>query len=361
MTRLSSACTTSIQLALLMLAIVFLCPAQVKAQQRHILVVVGAAGEDAYGQEFQAWAQRWKTAAASAGNSCTVVGAADLQTPDQDPNHPESNDSKKINPPANSDRIQLQQAIENWHQDSTEDKQLWLVLIGHGTFDQKTAKFNLVGEDISAKELKAWLASSTDRRTKTIDQVIINCASSSGPFLNELAARNRVIVTSTESGVQFNFARFGDYLSRQIERHDIDLDKDNRTSLLELILAASNETQQFYKSENRLATESATLEDNADGLGTPLVWFEGIRAVKSAKDHQTDGLRANQVFFSPPTTPDGLTDQQRQQRDQLEIALEELRRLKSQMPEELYFQRLEALSLELARLYIGKVEKDYRR
>ena len=34
---------------------------------------------------------------------------------------------------------------------------LWLVLIGHGTFDGRLAKFNLRGPDVTAGELNQWL------------------------------------------------------------------------------------------------------------------------------------------------------------------------------------------------------------
>ena len=38
---------------------------------------------------------------------------------------------------------------------------------------------------------------------------------------------------------------------------------------LEAFLFASRKTTEFYKAENRLATEHALIEDNGDGLGTP--------------------------------------------------------------------------------------------
>ena len=58
---------------------------------------------------------------------------------------------------------------------------LWLVLIGHGTFDGHTAKFNLRGPDVSATDLAEWLAEMKR------PLAVINCASSSSPFINRLA------------------------------------------------------------------------------------------------------------------------------------------------------------------------------
>ena len=52
---------------------------------------------------------------------------------------------------------------------------LWVVLIGHGTYDGRAAKFNLRGEDVSDAELAAWLEPC--RRPLAV----INCASASAP------------------------------------------------------------------------------------------------------------------------------------------------------------------------------------
>ena len=55
---------------------------------------------------------------------------------------------------AASDRERLQVALT-----SAKDgnRPLWLVLIGHGTFDGRDAKFNLRGPDVSDEELADWL------------------------------------------------------------------------------------------------------------------------------------------------------------------------------------------------------------
>jgi len=84
------------------------------------------------------------------------------------------------------------------------------VLIGHGTFDGRSARFNLRGNDISAEELKKWL--------EPIDCpiAIANCSSASGPFLKALAGQNRVVMTATKTGAEINFARFGEFLSEAV-------------------------------------------------------------------------------------------------------------------------------------------------
>ncbi len=127
--------------------------------------------------------------------------------------------------------------------------ELWLVFIGHGTFDGRTAKFNLRGPDISADDLAAALKPC--RRPL----VILQCASASGPFLKALSAPGRVIITATRSGYEVNATRFGGYLAQANADPAADLDKDGQTSLLEAYLAASHQVEQSYQEQGRLMTE----------------------------------------------------------------------------------------------------------
>ena len=109
---------------------------------------------------------------------------------------------------------------------------LWIVLIGHGTYDGKEAKFNLRGPDVTDLELSQWL--DTIKRPVAV----LDCTSASGPFLNRLSGPGRVIVTATRSGDELNFARFGQYLAETIADPKADLDKDGQVSLLEAFLTA---------------------------------------------------------------------------------------------------------------------------
>ena len=166
------------------------------------------------------------------------------------------------------------------------------MLIGHGTFDGHTAKFNLRGPDVTAEELAEWL------KPLKRPLAVINCASASAPFINRLAGENRVVITATKSGDEQNFARFGQYISAAIADPAADLDKDGQVSLLEAYLTACRQVAEFYEQEARLATEHALLDDNGDGLGTPAAWFRGLRATQRAKDGAAlDGTRAHQFHL----------------------------------------------------------------
>jgi hypothetical protein len=226
------------------------------------------------------------------------------------------------------------------------DAALWLVLIGHGTFDGRTAKFNLSGPDISAEDLAEWLE--PIRRPTAV----INSASSSAPFLKKLSAPGRVVITATKSGFEQNYARFGGYLAEAIADTGADLDKDGQTSLLEAFLTASHRTGEFYASAGRLATEHALLDDNGDALGTRSDWFRGIRPVQRAQDGaELDGYRANQFHLVRSETEMKMPAGLRARRDRLELEVMALRDAKDSYPEEEYFSKLQSLLTQIARIY----------
>ncbi len=300
------------------------------AEQPTVLIVVGAPGTPEYGREFARWAGRWELAAKKAGAKCLRVG-----------------DGQANNP---ADHQSLQALLAAEPKQSAEA--LWLVLIGHGTFDGRAAKFNLRGPDVSATELAQWLA--PFKRPLAV----VNCASASAPFINRLSAPGRVVVTATKSGYEHNYARFGDYVSAAVVDPTADLDKDQQTSLLEAFLLASRRVAEFYEQEARLATETALVDDNGDGLGTPAAWFRGSRATRRAKDGASlDGSRARQLHLIRSPSEQEMPPEVRARRDRLERAVVELRDGKSEKTnDDEYYAKLETLLVELARLYAGLEE-----
>ncbi|EAQ78539.1 hypothetical protein DSM3645_26689 [Blastopirellula marina DSM 3645] len=295
-----------------------------------VIVVVGEPGEAQYAEMFANWADRWKEATAKGESSFTCIGLTSADLAKQE------------------DREILRETLAALAKEPPET--LWVVLIGHGTFDGKKAKFNLRGADITATELAERLAPLSCRTA------IINCASASGPFVSELAQANRVVLAATQSGYEQNFARFGGYLSQAIGDAAGDLDKDGQTSLLEAWLAAAQQTQEYYDSDARLATEHSLLDDNGDdngdGKGTPADWFRGIHLIKRSKDATLpDGTFANQFILVPGEDALVLSAEQREQRDALERQLAELRQQKGELAEGEYLNRLEAILLPLAKIY----------
>lgn len=300
-----------------------------------MVVVVGAEGSPEFGKKFLEWSTRWEQVAKSLGAEWKCIGRSD------------EGDERTESTATLTDRDQLKEALDKML--VTSHQPLWLILIGHGTFDRKFAKFNLRGPDISSSELKGWFAGIQR------PLVVVNCASSSGPFINDLTGPDRVIVTATKSGAEDNFARFGDFLSSAVLNPAADLDHDEETSMLEAFLLASKQTQQYYADEGRLATEHALLDDNGDGRGTPATFFRGIRVVAAGKEGKSpDGRLAIRRIVAPARADDQPRSEQEQAlRDRVEEEIESLRGLKSQLDENEYYDRLERLLLPLVQAHHG--------
>jgi len=293
-------------------------------QKPAVIVVVGAAGSPEYGAQFVKWARLWEQACSKGGARFTAIGLDEAENPD--------------------DLTKLQQSLASESQQT--DTVLWLVLVGHGTFDGRSAKFNLRGPDLAADDLAEWL------KPVVRPLVVINTASSSAPFLSRLSAPRRVVVTATKSGFEQNYARFGEYLAGAIAEPQADLDKDGQTSLLEAFLTASSRTDEFYSAAGRLITEHALLDDNGDGLGTRADWFRGIRPVQRAEDGAAlDGYRAHQFHLVPSEAENKIPPQMRARRDQLELEVVKLRDTKESFSEDEYFARLEKLLYDIAQIY----------
>ncbi len=289
-----------------------------------VVVVVGAAGTAEYKSQFERWAGSWKTAALKARAEAIVIsGKGERGVTDHDRLHSVLVEKSKASL-----------------------LPLWIILIGHGTYDGREAKFNLQGPDVTDAELADWLTA-VKRPV-----VVINCASASGPFINRLSGANRVVVVATKSGFEMNFSRFGEFIAEAMTDPGADLDKDGQVSLLEAYLTASNRVEEYYRTHSQLATEHALLDDNGDGRGTPASWFKGVRATQRAKDGATlDGIRAHQLHLIPSDREREMPVEIRRRRDELEASVAALRDQKEKLKEEDYYARLEKLLVELARLY----------
>jgi hypothetical protein len=307
----------------LIAAILSLARYDVLAAEQHVIVVVGAEGTPEYGQMFNQWADQWEAAATAGGAAFEIIGRGD------------SNDSLQ----------QLQQKVAAAIQTPSSEP-FWLILIGHGTFDGRTPRFNLRGPDLSAETAAEMLA------VAQRPVAVINCSSCSAPFINALSAPNRIVMTGTKDGNEIQFTRFGGFLAEAIGKLDADIDRDGQTSLLEGWLFASRRTEEFYKSDGRLATEHSLLDDSGDSKGTRAELFEGVRIKDTVKDKDTlDGKLSRRWHLVRSQAERSLTPEQRGERDRLEEDLEKLRERKSDLPEADYLLELEKILIPLARLY----------
>ena len=291
-------------------------------ERQHVLVAVGAEGSDEYGSMFRTWAERWKAAAASANAEIRIIGL------DHQP----------------ADKPELTQALTEWSAISSAEP-LWSVLIGHGTFDGRTARFNLRGPDITAVETAQLLEES--RRPLAL----ISCTSCSAPFINTMSGPDRVIITATKDGGQFQLSRLGDAMAEAVAGMEADLDRDGQVSLLEAWAFAVRRTDEYYSSRGQLATEHALLDDNGDRRGSRLSAFDGVQLKTDAGISNPDGRLARRWHLVRSSEERRLTPNQRQRRDQLEIQLEQLQQQRDNYTEADYLDQLQAVLLPLARLY----------
>lgn len=294
---------------------------------RSLLMVLGADGTPEYGEKFRAWLERWRNIAAASRMRFHVVGAGpvDPTTPDVD---------------SLAQRLKLETAETN--------ADLWIVLLGHGTFDRREAKFNLRGRDLSANEFAKLLA------PVVRPMVVVNCAASSGPFVTALRGPRRVVISATKSGAEQNFARFGDGFSRAWTQSAADFDGDGSVSLLEAFLFASAETAEFYESAGRIVVEHALLDDDGDGNGARADAFHGLELKKTdAATKSVDGQSAATRYLKLPDDELNRSDAWRARRDELERELRELKHQKDELPADDYWKRFESVARRLAQLYVN--------
>ncbi|MDX1951135.1 MAG: hypothetical protein SFY81_03060 [Verrucomicrobiota bacterium] len=289
-----------------------------------MVLITGAPGADGYDKTFRELGEAWEKLASSNQFNFTWLGHGSTNT---------TNDLHLF------ESLLASEPREGNHE-------FWLILIGHGTFNGREAKFNLRGPDLEAKHF-VTLLNGFKRPT-----ILINAFSASGAFLKPLSRQGRVIVTATRAGSQINYSRFGEQFTEMIGSSESDLDKDGQTSLLEAFISSARRVADFYKSNGRLATEHALLDDNGDGLGTPVDFFQGVRPTKKPSGNELpDGLRAHQLHLLPSLEEQQLTPDQRVRRNELELQIAALREQKSKFQQEEYFLQLEKLLLDLARLY----------
>lgn len=216
------------------------------------------------------------------------------------------------------------------------DNVLFVFLIGHGSYDGKEAKFNLVGPDLSASEYNQLL---TALPTKRI--VIFNMSSASGEFVKPLSGKGRIVVTATRNGQETNATRFAGFFINALTATDGDTDQDGHTSVLEAFVYANRLTEEFYKRAGRLATEHALLDDNGDGVGRE-------------KPEAGEGLLARATYLDSLSVDEAAasaaTGRLLKERARLEGEIEQLIARKSNMPESEYEATLERLFIELAKV-----------
>ena len=244
-------------------------------------------------------------------------------------------------------------SIENYFKESPKDLAvpLWVILIGHGTYNRRQAYFNLAGPDLGAEDLKKWL------EPFKRPLIVINTASSSGAFLPVLSEKNRITVTATKSGTEVNYASFGNYLAESLLNPEADFNNDGENSVFEIFQYAARQTAEYYEQEGRIQTETPLIDDNGDGRGTSLKDYDAIREGGTSK-REPDGSFAKRWALVLSPEEQAIPPEVRQKRNVLEAQIDELRNRRSDLDEEEYYAELETLALQIADLYAALEEEE---
>jgi len=213
---------------------------------------------------------------------------------------------------------------------------VFIVLIGHGSFDGKVAKFNLPGPDLTPADFEPLL-----KKMKSRHVVFVNTASASGPFMDALAGSGRTIVTATRTGAERFATLFGGYFVDALAGMDADSDKNRRISVLEAFTYATREVATAYQREGIMSTEHALLNDSG-GEGIPNPTSDGKQGKVAA------ALSLGSIAASDPLPADPKLRALYVERRDLERRIEALKLLKGSMPAERYEGELEKLATDLA-------------
>jgi len=297
------------------------------AQTVHLAVIVGLAGDPEHAELFQRWA------------STLVDGATDrlgvpkdhiiylAEQPDKDPQRATGKSTQQ----------EIEKAFATLAKTTKADDVVFVVLIGHGTFDGKIAKFNLPGPDMTPANFEPLLKSLPSKHV-----VFVNTSSSSGPFLEELAGPGRTIVTATRTGAERFATLFGGYFVDALMSDTADADKNRRVSVLEAFDAAKIGVARAYEQEGIMLTEHPLLDDSGDKKGTTDPKVDG----KNGQVASVLALGTVQGADSMPADPK-MRAVYEERRD-LERRVEGLKLMKTGMEPARYASELEKLLTELA-------------
>ena len=304
----------------------FAVPADARAQNAHLAVIVGLSGDPEYSELYGKWAASLVDAATTRYGIPRTQVQYLTEKPETDP----------VRATGRSSREEVVKVFDKLASTATDDL-VFVVLIGHGTFDGKVAKFNLPGPDMAAADFQPLLKRLAPRRV-----VFVNTASASGPFIETLSGPGRTIVTATRNGREAFATIFGGYFVDALTSEAADADKNKRVTVLEAFDYARREVATAYERQGIMLTEHALLDDTGDKEGSPQPAADGKEGRVAAMlalgtAGETDALPGDPALRT-------LHDERRA----LERRVESLRLMKDSMDPQRYAGDLEKLLTELA-------------
>jgi hypothetical protein len=291
--------------------------ARASAQETHLLVITGVSGDEEHAKKFHDLATRFIDAAKKNNGVADANITYLAEKPDADP--------QRIQ--ARSTRENVSKAFADIASRAHPNDEIFVLLIGHGSFDSRGGMFELPGPDLSDDDYAKLLAKWPTQRV-----AFVNTASASGAFLPAVAGPRRTIVTATKTGGEKNETRFASYFVEAFESEAADRDRNGRVSVLEAFEYAKAKVVKAFEQEGTLLTEHATLDDGSDGKVAATLFIAPAA-----------GRGADAVDMTNPAIRDLVRE-----RDALEQQVAGLKLRKSEMDPARYEQELEKLLLALA-------------
>jgi hypothetical protein len=282
-------------------------PAPVFAQQTHLLVITGVPGDEEHAQKFQKWATSFIDAAKKqdAVPDANITLLADKQ----------------------ATRAGVEKAFADLGTRVKAGDAVFVLLLGHGSFNGTQAAFNLPGPDLTVDEWTKLLAKVPSQRVAFVDTT-----SSSGAFLPAVAAPGRVVITATKTGGERNETQFPEFFVAAYSDPAADRDRNGHVSVGEAFEYAKAKVVQAFQQKGLLLTEHAVMEDGGEGrLASTLFLGTGRAEGTLAIDRSDPAIKALA-----------------EEKDAIEQQIAALKLKKSAMDEAQYDAQLETLLTQLA-------------
>ena len=217
------------------------------------------------------------------------------------------------------------------------DDDFALILIGHGSFDGAEYKFNLVGPDVTAREIAAMCDHIAARR-----QLIVDTTSASGGAVQVLERPGRAVIAATKSGTEKNATVFARYWVEALEDPTADTDKSDSISAMEAFRYAAKKTAAFYDSQKRLATEHAVFNDTGKG--------EPVRESGNGQGMLMSSFTLLRIGTNQQAANDPAKRALLDRKDELEQRIDTLKYQKAAMDPQDYKKQLTDALVELAKV-----------
>jgi hypothetical protein len=297
---------------LLALACVFVLPTRAAT---YYVVVAGLGGEEDYEQRFTAAAKDLDRILKAAGPAAHVYTLAGVEATSK----------------------QLAETMSEVARTAKVDDDFALILIGHGSFDGLEYKFNLVGPDVTAREIAAMCDGIPARR-----QLIVDTTSASGGAVQVLERPGRAVIAATKSGTEKNATVFARYWIEALEDPAADTDKSDSVNAMEAFRYAAKKTAAFYDSQKRLATEHAVFNDTGRG--------EPVRESGNGQGNLMSSFTLLRFGASQRAASDPAKRALLEKKDELEQRIDALKYQKAAMDPQDYKKQLTDALVELAKV-----------